>query len=704
VTVLQLLPSLNYGGVETYVIRLSAGLVRRGHRVIIASSGGPLAEKCRRAGIRIVRLSMLGLGPPLAVLHLVRLIGREQVDLVNAHNWTAGAVGYLAARWAKVPFVLTIHGLRSPARRRLTFYWSKRVVVVSEKSRQHLVERFGLDPRRVVCGFIGVDTEEFAPRPASPAVRRLLGLEPSGPVVVHISRFSRGKAPVALALIEAGPALAAVSPGLQILLIGDGPLSQGMQRAAEQMNRLLGRRAVIVQLSRSDIPDVLALGAVVVGTATVALEALACAKPVVAAGKGGFVGTLTPENIESAAATSFGDHAEPGELPTVTAAALSGALVPLLTDANLRDSLGRAGREHVAARLSASHLAHHIEQVYREAIAPYKWNRVVLFHLNQIGDLLFCLPALRALRAAFPSATIASVVRPYLVPLLSCSPYVDEIIPRAPTTAPAPLIRLIARLRRLAPGLAVNFSSSAATTALAWICRAPQRIGFIDAGLSRLLTLRVQAKGVPHPAKVARLAKAAGAPVPDLSYVGLLAISQQDFDQAATLLESEGVREGEPLVALAPGASGRRRHKAWTVAGFAEVAQRLWEHYGFKSLIVGSGEDVTVAQRIAARMSAPVAVLAGKTTTGVLAAVLSRCRLTVAIDSGPMHVAAAMGCPVVALFGPTDPALTGPHGRGHCVVQAAPGPARRAMATITVDQVLAAAAEVLKQPRAVAAP
>jgi lipopolysaccharide heptosyltransferase II len=702
-TVLQLLPSLNYGGVETYVIRLSAALVRRGHRVVIASAGGLLEEKCRRAGVKTVRLSMLGLRPPLAVFRLARLCAREQVDLISAHNWTAGAVGYLAARWAKVPFVLTIHGLRGPARRWLTFYWSRKVVVVSENSRRHLIERFGLPPERVVLGFVGVDTEEFAPRPPSPVLARLLGLYPSGPIVVHISRLSQGKAPVALALIETMPSLDAVSPRVQALVIGDGPLAAAVSRAAEQMNQRMGRRAVVYIPGRSDIPEILSLASAVVGTATVALEGMACAVPVVAAGKGGFVGTITPENIESAAAACFGDHAEPGELPAVSSDALSQALSPLLAESEHRERLGLSCRRCVVERLSASHLAEQVERVYRQTVAPRPWRRIVLFHLNQIGDLLFCLPALRALRAGFPSALIASVVRPYLVPLLSSSPYVDQVILRPRSAWPGSFIRLALRLRRLMPDLALSLSSSARSTILAWLCGAPHRIGFVDAALSRLLTVRVHASGIHHPAKAARLAEAAGANVPDLSYVGLLAISRQDGDAAARLLESNGLGEGDGIAALAPGASGRRRHKAWTVAGFAEVAQQLWNQYRLKSIVVGSQEDVVAAQRIAARASCPIVNLAGQTTTGVLAAVLSLCRLTVASESGPMHLAAAMGCPVVALFGPTDPRLTGPHGRGHVIVQAPERAAGRSMADITADQVLAAAAQVLSRPRTVAA-
>jgi ADP-heptose:LPS heptosyltransferase len=169
----------------------------------------------------------------------------------------------------------------------------------------------------------------------------------------------------------------------------------------------------------------------------------------------------------------------------------------------------------------------------------------------------------------------------------------------------------------------------------------------------------------------------------------------------------DAIASGRPVVVVAPGASGRRRHKAWEAGKFAAVSDHLHRRGGAAVVIVGGAGDAAEAGRIAAAMSAPAVNLAGQTTTGELAAVLERARLLVGIDSGPTHVAAAMGTSTVALFGPTDPRRTGPCGDGHAIVTAGLdcAPCRRGcetracMAGITVRQVTAAADRILGRVR-----
>jgi len=121
-------------------------------------------------------------------------------------------------------------------------------------------------------------------------------------------------------------------------------------------------------------------------------------------------------------------------------------------------------------------------------------------------------------------------------------------------------------------------------------------------------------------------------------------------------------------------------------------------------VIVGGGKDVALGDEIIAGLGRRAANLAGRTTPSELAAVLAQCDLLIGIDSGPMHVAAAMGLPGVGLFGPTDPGRTGPQGEGHeiifhrqpcwpCMTPTCQG--RPCLAAITVEEVLAAARRAL---------
>ena len=121
-------------------------------------------------------------------------------------------------------------------------------------------------------------------------------------------------------------------------------------------------------------------------------------------------------------------------------------------------------------------------------------------------------------------------------------------------------------------------------------------------------------------------------------------------------------------VALAPGESGRHPYKSWSAAGFVTVAAALRAEWNAKILVVGSARDRLLGEEILAGFDARALNLAGRTTPSELAGVLARCDLLIGLDSGPLHLAAAMGRPVVGLFGPTDPARTGPQGPGHQII------------------------------------
>jgi heptosyltransferase-1 len=700
-TILHLLPWLNYGGVEKYVIGLSAALNERGHRCIIVSSGGKLLPEAEAAGVRHISMDIHGARGIPAIRKIARLIDCEQVDLLNAHNWTAGSVGYLASRLAQIPFFLTVHGIREPIQRYFTYYWSPKVITVSAISRDHLVNMFHLPASRVVTSFIGVDTDRFRPRPPAASLAHELGLDPGARKVLHVSRFSRGKAEVALRLIEAVPEIEQQVPGFQAVIVGVGPLEHEVAQQADRANDRLGRRAVVFTGGRGDIADLMSVADVVVGTATVALEAMASGKPVVAAGKEGFVGLVTPQSLDAANATCFGDH---GAAEPVTRGGLIEAIALALADVRHADELGRFGRQTVLRSFSTRRAGEHVESVYRSVLSGIRpVRRIAVFHLNQVGDLIFSLPALAALRARFPQARITSVLRANLAGLMQANPVVDDVL--VCRNGLAGKIGLARSLHRRQFDLVVAFSQSASTVFESFACRARERIGFVDSDLSFLLTRKVHVRGLPWPGKLARLAVCLGADAPSDNYVGMLRISQETRDRAACLLERHGVDSRARIAAIAPAASGRQRHKAWDADKFAEVADHLHEQFGATVVIVGGPGEAVDAARVAGAMSVPSVNLAGATSTGELAVILERASILVGLDSGPMHVAAAMGTPVVALFGPTDPRRTGPRGAGHEVVTAGlacapckrPCEARECMSAISVEQVTAAVDRILRR-------
>lgn len=290
--------------------------------------------------------------------------------------------------------------------------------------------------------------------------------------------------------------------------------------------------------------------------------------------------------------------------------------------------------------------------------------RIVCFHLNQLGDLLFSLPALYNLRQALPHAYVASVVRPNLRPLLEASGLVNEVVER-PCGGIKEDLHTATKLRHKRFDTGVLISTSPGTSLIALLAGIPRRIGFVHSMSRLLLTHAVPFEPPPSTLNNLRLMEVMGCSMVKRDYVGLIkadASSRQDSEQ---LLRLAGVGDGDSYVVLAPGTSSGREIKRWSDEGFAQVADLLQSRYGLRSVVVGN----TSGQRIS-KISGNTVDLTNKTSISTLTAIVEEARLLIGVDSGVLHLAAAVGTPVVALFGPTNPNITGPQGDGHQVIYA----------------------------------
>lgn len=288
--------------------------------------------------------------------------------------------------------------------------------------------------------------------------------------------------------------------------------------------------------------------------------------------------------------------------------------------------------------------------------------RIACFHLNQIGDLLFSLPALYALRKRFPRAHIASIVRPGCRDLALMSGLVDEAVVR-PSGSIAGSVRLGRALRRDPFDLMVLFSTSHAAWIVAQLSGSRVKAGFAHGVPAFGLHLRVPWLPPPSTENDLRLVEAIGCPVAKRDYVGLIRPGKQELTEADRLLSSVGA--GDRVAVLSPGASKGREIKRWPDECCARVADSLKERFGLTPIIVGISGDADGIMRI----SRHALDLTGRTSLPVLAGVLARSSLFVGTDSGVMHLACAVGVPVAAIFGPTDHRVTGPQGDRHRIVR-----------------------------------
>lgn len=306
--------------------------------------------------------------------------------------------------------------------------------------------------------------------------------------------------------------------------------------------------------------------------------------------------------------------------------------------------------------------------VERKRIDPDQIDRILIRGVNWVGDAVMTTPAIARIRKAFPRAKIALLVKPWVAGVFEGSPHLDEIIlyERDGRHKGLPgLLRLVRELQDARFDLAILLQNAIEAAIIAALARIPHRVGYNTQGRGFLLTTMVvrdrTASAVHHVDYYQGLLSAVG--WGEEHREPILCVSNGAEERAGALLAKEGVQLDETIVALNPGATYGSA-KRWPADRYAALGDRLAEDLGIKILLMGVHADEPVARVIRSTVRHPGRVidLTGRTDIQLLAAVLKRCAVFVTNDTGAMHVGAAVGVPVVAIFGPTDPTTTSPVG------------------------------------------
>jgi heptosyltransferase I len=306
------------------------------------------------------------------------------------------------------------------------------------------------------------------------------------------------------------------------------------------------------------------------------------------------------------------------------------------------------------------------------------------------------LPTVNLIRKRFPDAHIAWLINDTLASLLKHCPVINETI-AFPRHDYARMPALARRLRRGGFDLVADLQGLFRSGLMTWLARAPRRIGLSDAreGVRLFYNEVVE---VPHAHAVDRYLRAArhlGCGDGPIEFP--LGSSPEDVEHVSRLVGA--APPPRSLIAVNP--SARWDTKLWGDDRFAALIEKLPRD---RVAVTGSAADAPRIEKIVggSRSVATVRNLAGQTDLAQLAELYRRCSVVITNDSGPMHVAAAVGTPVVAIFGPTDPFLTGPYGKRHVVLRAGVPcspclkdhcthtPRMECMSLVTVEQVLAA--------------
>lgn len=342
--------------------------------------------------------------------------------------------------------------------------------------------------------------------------------------------------------------------------------------------------------------------------------------------------------------------------------------------------------------------------------------RIIVRGTNWVGDAVMTVPALRELRGLLPNAHITLATRSWARDLFEGTEFIDDLLVedrRGLSSVPG-------QVKDWKSGgfdLAILFTNSFQSALIPALARIRWRLGYATERRSLFLT---------HPVKlpewrssrhevyyylnlIEQLRSILGtAPRRDVSVPNCaLKVSTESQEEARALLQTNGVVAGRPLIALCPG-SINSRAKRWPAERYAALADRLIKELGASVLLIGSAEELDVSLDVKSRMSQPPLLLTGKTTLGQLVGVLNQMDLLISNDTGPSHIASALGRPTLTIFGPTNPLTTRPCSESAELLRHPPDCApcmlrdcpidHRCMTAISPDEVFQKALSMLKAP------
>ena len=413
--ILQILPELNVGGVETGTVDFAKYLLQNGHHPVVVSNGGPLARELEMAGVTHYDLPVHKKNL-WTMLHCVKslrdIILTENIEIVHARSRVPAWIAFWACRRTPAEFITTCHGHYSRHLFSRVMGWGKLVIVPSAVIGRHMVDAFKVPPENIRCIPRSVDAQRFQ-------VSREETTGKSQGVIAIIGRITPLKGHAYF--LKAMAKVVRSRPFVKIWIIGDvPPKKETYKEELQLLTRRLGLGDHVEFLgTRQDVPQLLAKTDVLVMSSIepeafgrVILEAQAAGVPVVATSVGGVVEII--------------DDGKTGllVLPKDTDA-MAQAVLRVLEDKKISRQLVTSALKKIEAQFTLTHMAEKTIKVYQELLGAM---RILVIKISSVGDVILISASLKALRRRFPQARICCLVGEESRKILQRCPYVDELI------------------------------------------------------------------------------------------------------------------------------------------------------------------------------------------------------------------------------------------------------------------------------------
>lgn len=292
-------------------------------------------------------------------------------------------------------------------------------------------------------------------------------------------------------------------------------------------------------------------------------------------------------------------------------------------------------------------------------------DKILVKGTNWIGDVFLSIPAVYSIRRIFPGAEIDIALKRPLGDLLRGMDVIDNVLDY--DSGFSGELDLVRRIRRRGYDLGVIFPRSLHSALLVFLGGAKESLGYAADMRSPLLTMSVarteEIRSVHQSEYYRNLVSVLGDPGPLVTPV--ISPSNDEASWARNFLRKHGYGGG-PVFGINPGAAYGDA-KMWYAERFARTSDELVKKFGGKAVIFGGTKDLEAAKEVSRSMETEAIFAAGMTTIRELIALISTCTVFITNDSGPMHIAAALGVPIVAIFGSTNPITTSPMGRAEII-------------------------------------
>jgi lipopolysaccharide heptosyltransferase I len=316
-----------------------------------------------------------------------------------------------------------------------------------------------------------------------------------------------------------------------------------------------------------------------------------------------------------------------------------------------------------------------------QSLRESTFDRILIVKPSSLGDVIHAFPVLNGLRTRYPDAQIDWLVNNAFAPLLADHPQINDVIrfdrsafnrTRSVAESASTLVSLVRKIRQKRYDLVIDLQGLFRSGFFARVTGAPTRIGFADAreGAVHFYTHRIETTDLNTHAVDKNYLVSRPLGFSDVPVEFNLPMTDSDRQSADRLLRESDINPTAPFVALCPGA--RWETKLWFADRFAKLTDDIQQQLRLPSILLGAADETELCDDIRTRSATRPVVMAGKTGIRELVAIIDRASAVVTLDSAPMHIAAALDRPLVAIVGPTNPNRTGPYQRPDAVIQSKP--------------------------------